>query len=107
MIMMLISYGWCISRVVIIPTQKQMVVLAGAGMMLVEVLLVSGIEIYSMSLLLVYIVAFRVYHSQSARSVQFLNSQIDSVSVSIMFGVITARSLLTQLSRIWGKTLQS
>lgn len=82
MVMMLIAYGWCISKVIISPYEKQVVVLIGAGMMLVEVFLVGDIEIYSTPLLLSYILIFLVFQSQSTKAVRFLNSQIDSVSVS-------------------------
>ena len=82
MVMMLIAYGWCTTKVAITPAEKQVTVLIGAGMMLVEVLLVGSIEIYSMSLLLAYIFVFRIFHSQSTKVVRFLTSQIDNISVS-------------------------
>ena len=81
MILMLISNGWCVIKTTISPAEKQVTVITGAGMMLLEVLLVGQQELYSLGILVGFIIIFRVYQSHITKGMHFLNSQIQSIQV--------------------------
>ncbi|KAJ3306868.1 hypothetical protein HDV03_003905 [Kappamyces sp. JEL0829] len=75
MLMMMIASGWCVTKVTIAQSEKQIIVLVGSGMMLVEVLLVGDIQNYSMVLLFGYILVFRVFYNQIAIALNYLKLQ--------------------------------
>ncbi len=81
MLMMMISNGWCISKVTLSPSEKQAVVLVGAGMMLVEVLLVGEVTYYSVVLLLGYFFVFRIFSLHLQNVILYLKLQLESITV--------------------------
>lgn len=67
--------------------EKQMIVLAGSGMMLVEVLLVGQIVSYSLILLSGYILIFRLFNFQVLKVQHFIVSQLGSLAVFLLFNM--------------------
>jgi hypothetical protein len=79
MIFMFASKGWCISRPNLQNGEKQMVILVGSAMMLVEVILIGSTQLYTLGLIIAYILVSRLYKIENQKVVMELERQIQSL----------------------------
>ena len=80
-IFMMICNGWCISKLTISQMSKQVVILMGASMMLLEVLLVGATSYYVYILIFAYVVAFKVFFAECYKAIKATTLQIAQLRV--------------------------
>jgi hypothetical protein len=83
-VFMMIAKGWCITQLTLVPNAKQLVILTGASMMLIEVLLIGAKDIYAYFLIIAYVICLRVFWIETLRTITEAKVQIEILRVELV-----------------------